>query len=134
MTEADRQPESRGDSGPPSGRGYLVSRLEDIAPVECPCGQARRAFDVPEGVATMHLTEIARDARTHYHKRLTEIYYILEGEGHLELDGERVPVAPGVAVLIHPLTRHRAIGKLRVLLVSVPRFDPADEWFDGDVA
>ena len=53
------------------------------------------------------------DARTHYHKRLTEIYYILEGEGEMELDGERHAVRPGDAILIKPGCRHRAIGQLR---------------------
>ena len=32
--------------------------------------------------------------RTHYHKKLTEIYLVLEGEGHLQLDGELHPVKP----------------------------------------
>jgi hypothetical protein len=44
--------------------------------------------------------------------------------------GRRVPVAPGHAALIPPLTRHRACGKMRILNVVVPPFDPADEWFD----
>jgi mannose-6-phosphate isomerase-like protein (cupin superfamily) len=74
--------------------------------------------------------EISQDSRTHYHKRLTEIYYVLEGEGVMELDGELHSVRPGDAVLIKPGCRHRAIGKLRVLNVPIPAFDPADEWFD----
>ena len=39
-------------------------------------------------------------------------------------------VRPGDAILIEPGCRHRAIGKLRVLNIPVPAFDPADEWFD----
>jgi mannose-6-phosphate isomerase-like protein (cupin superfamily) len=83
-----------------------------------------------DGAVSLHIVEISEDARTHYHKRLTEIYYILEGEGEMELDGERHAVQPGDAILIKPGCRHRAIGKLRVLNVPVPMFDPADEWFD----
>jgi hypothetical protein len=26
--------------------------------------------------------------------------------------------------------RHRAIGRMQVLIVVYPKFDPADEWFD----
>jgi hypothetical protein len=48
----------------------------------------------------------------------------------VELDGERVQVSPGSAVLIPPGVRHRAVGPMRVLIVVVPKFDPADEWFD----
>jgi hypothetical protein len=55
---------------------------------------------------------------------------VLEGEGHLELDGERVPVKPLTCVLIMPGCRRRAVGRLWILNVPVPAFDPADEWFD----
>jgi mannose-6-phosphate isomerase-like protein (cupin superfamily) len=114
-----------------SQRNYRIIRPEDLTPVPCPCGEARRAFvDDPDRVASLHITDISIDAKTHYHKRLTEIYYILEGEGEMELDGERHPVGPGDAILIKPLCRHRAIGRLRALIVPVPAFDPADEWFD----
>jgi hypothetical protein len=27
-------------------------------------------------------------------------------------------------------TRHRAVGRMKVLLVVFPKFDAADEWFD----
>ena len=110
---------------------FQIARLADLPPVACPCGQARRAFvDDPDRVASLHVVEISADARAHYHKRMTEIYYILEGTGEIELDGERHAVRTGDAILIKPGCRHRAIGKLRVLNVPVPAFDPADEWFD----
>ena len=80
----------------------------------------------------MHLVDISVDARSHYHKRMTEIYLILEGSGHLELDGERVPVKPMTAVYIHPGCRHRAVGRLKIINIPVPAFDPADEWFDEE--
>src|SRR5687768_12833449 len=114
-----------------SHKRFAIARPEELPGVECPCGEARRAFvDDPDGVASLHITDISVDAKTHYHKRLTELYYILEGEGEMELDGERHPVGPGDAILIKPLCRHRAIGRLRALIVPVPAFDPADEWFD----
>lgn len=110
---------------------YRVAQLDQVPPVRCPCGQARRAFATPDNhVATLHLVDISVDARTHYHKQMTEIYLVLEGEGFLELDGQRVPVKPMTAVFIKPLCRHRAIGKLRIINIPVPAFDPADEWFD----
>ena len=113
-------------------KNYLVAQLDEVPPVPCPCGQARRAFGSAgeQPVATLHLVDISKDARTHYHKKLTEIYLVLEGEGHLELDGELVPVKPMTAVYIKPGCRHRAVGKLRIVNIPVPAFDPADEWFD----
>ena len=110
---------------------YEFAQLDSTPSVPCPCGTSRRAFATPENVlTTTHLVEISGDARTHYHKRLTETYVILEGEGFLELDGERIPVKPLSTILIRPGCRHRAVGKMKVLNFVVPAFDPADEWFD----
>ncbi len=113
--------------------GYLIANLDQMPPVPCPCGMTRRAFVTPDNpVATLHVVDIAVDARSHYHKRLTEIYYILEtsGEAFMELDGRRVPVTPGTAILIRPGTRHRAVGRMKIINVPIPAFDPDDEWFD----
>ena len=112
-------------------KNYLVAHFDEISPVRCPCGFSRRAFSEElDGIATMHVVDIEEDAKSHYHKKLTEIYLVLEGEGFLELDGERVPVRPMSAVMIKPGCRHRAVGKLKIVNVPVPAFDPEDEWFD----
>lgn len=99
----------------------------------CPCGVARRAFvDAADLPITVHRTSITADARVHYHRRLTEVYYVLEcGEGaRMELNAEEISVRPGTCVLIRPGTRHRAIGPMEVLIVVSPKFDEQDEWFD----
>jgi mannose-6-phosphate isomerase-like protein (cupin superfamily) len=112
-------------------KNYLVAQVDQLPPVACPCGQARRAFGVAgNDVATLHLVDVSVDARTHYHKRMTEIYLVLEGEGFIELDGELVPVKPMTSVLIKPGCRHRAVGRMRIINVPVPAFDPADEFED----
>ena len=61
---------------------------------------------------------------------MSEIYLILDGEGHMEVDDEIVPLRPMTAVLIRPGCRHRAVGKLRLVNVPIPAFNPDDEWFD----
>jgi mannose-6-phosphate isomerase-like protein (cupin superfamily) len=48
----------------------------------------------------------------------------------MELDGDIVPVKKGTCVLIRPGVRHRAIGRMKVLIVVLPKYDHADEWFD----
>jgi len=104
------------------------TKMEGVA---CPCGVARRAFaDAPEFPGTVHVTEISEDARLHYHKALTEVYYILECEqdAAIQLDEEIRPVHPGLCLLIPPGVRHRAIGKMRILIIVHPKFDPEDEW------
>lgn len=108
----------------------FVSQLDEIPPVPCPCGQARRAFaDVPGNtLATVHLTDISADSRAHYHQKMTEIYIVLEGEGYLEADGERIPLKPMTSVMIRPGCVHRAVGNLKIINVPMPPFDPADEF------
>jgi mannose-6-phosphate isomerase-like protein (cupin superfamily) len=115
----------------PISQRFQIVRPADLPPIACPCGETRRAFaDDPNGAASLHIVNISTDARTHYHKRLTEIYYIFEGDGEMELDGQRHAVQPGDAILIKPGCRHRAIGQLKVINVAIPAFDAADEWFD----
>jgi len=102
-----------------------------IDPQPCPCGMTRRAFlaDASQ-VASLHVVEVNHDAVTHYHKNTTELYYVLEGSGQLELDGQRFEVHPGCSALIKPGCRHRAIGQMKILNVPIPAFDPTDEYFD----
>ena len=82
---------------------------------------------------SLHITEISASARVHYHKRITETYFFLEcdQDAHMELDGVIVPVAPQSAIVIHPGTRHRAVGKMKVIIIASPKFDATDEWFDA---
>lgn len=110
---------------------YQIAQLDAIPPVRCPCGFARRAFaDLKEDAASMHLVDIQEDSRAHYHKRMTEIYLVLEGTGHIELDGQLFPIKPLSAIYIKPGCRHRAIGKLKIINIPIPAFDESDEWFD----
>lgn len=109
---------------------FQIAQLDDVPPTRCPCGFARRAFAEPGNAASMHIVDIESDSRAHYHKRMTEIYLVLEGEGQMELDGKLYPVKPMSAIYIRPGCRHRAIGKLKIINIPVPAFDESDEWFD----
>jgi len=115
------------------GARWRIVDFSALPGVACPCGTARRAFaDAAEFPGTIHVTEIREDAELHYHKKLTETYFFLEcGDGaRMQLDGEFVAVKPGMCIMIPPGVRHRAIGKMRVLIVVFPKFDEADEWLD----
>ena len=66
-------------------KGYIVRRLQDVSPVPCPCGQSIRAITGNDNnLASIHVVTISKDSKIHYHKKLTEFYYVLEGEGELE--------------------------------------------------
>ncbi|MDC0295380.1 cupin domain-containing protein [bacterium] len=106
--------------------------LTTLPPIDCPCGIARRAFaDRPEFPGTVHLTDISRDAREHFHQTHTEVYVILSCSpgAVIELDGIPHKVKPLTAVLIPPGVRHRAVGEMRTLIICNPNFDPTDEIF-----
>jgi mannose-6-phosphate isomerase-like protein (cupin superfamily) len=114
------------DSPPP----YEVVDFNQIDPVACPCGQARRAFAAtPDLSFTLHRTEISLDAALHYHDRITETYYFLEcgPDARMQLNGDIIPVHPSMAIAIRPGTRHRALGRMTVLIIAWPKFDPRDE-------
>lgn len=71
----------------------------------------------------------------HTHKKAEETYICVEGEGELYLDGQIVDFVPGIRVIIAPGTLHAARpkkewGKLVLLCVASPAFDPNDVYED----
>lgn len=112
---------------------WKIVDFDSIPGVPCPCGSAKRAFaDVDDYPATIHVTEISEDAQAHYHKKLTETYYILDcgHDAKMQLDEDEIPLRPGMCILIPPGVRHRAIGKMKIINIVIPKFDPADEFLD----
>jgi mannose-6-phosphate isomerase-like protein (cupin superfamily) len=69
----------------------------------------------------------------HYHRESEEIYYVVEGEGEVEVDGQRAPVGPGDAVLIPPGAWHEIraseTGQLRFLCCCAPPYRHEDTYF-----
>ena len=113
---------------------YSIVDFGQLPGVPCPCGVARRAFtDVADFPATVHRTQITGEAKPHYHRRLTEVYYVLQcdPDAAVQLDDEVIPVTPGVCILIPPGVVHRAMGCMTVLIMVLPKFDPHDEVLVG---
>jgi mannose-6-phosphate isomerase-like protein (cupin superfamily) len=107
----------------------VVRHIRDVAPVPCPCGESTRPLtsrDTP--VLNLHVTHI-RDSARHYHKRTTEAYYILEGEGFMELGDETIRLEPGLVVYIPTGVAHRGHGDFRAVIVGVPAMPNDDEFF-----
>ena len=105
----------------------------DIEGVQCPCGTAWRGLtEVVEFPGTVHITEISENAQRHYHKTLTETYFFLkcEDDAQMELDGEVIPIREHQCIVIPPGTRHCAMGRMTVLIIVLPKFDPADDWYE----
>ena len=75
--------------------GYLVRRVSEAPTIPCPCGQSTRLMtraDTP--ACNFHVTFI-QDSVRHYHKECTEVYYILAGDGKMELNADVIDVSPG---------------------------------------
>ena len=113
-------------------KGYLVRPIEEAPVVPCPCGQSTRAItraDTP--TCNVHSTFI-QDSVKHYHKNCTEVYYILEGFGKMEMNDDWIDIRPGLVLYIEPYTRHRLVSEkgVRTIVVGMPALDPEDEYFD----
>ena len=72
-------------------------------------------------------------ASEHYHKVGTELYYVLEGEGSVMLNGEEHQVRAGSIVHIPPGVVHGARGRMRVLVVGIPDISDEDLYLPEDV-
>jgi mannose-6-phosphate isomerase-like protein (cupin superfamily) len=68
----------------------------------------------------------------HYHKLSEEFYFILEGTGKMEIDGEWQEVAPGDAILIPPGAWHTIVARsaLRFLCCCAPPYSHEDTYFE----
>jgi len=112
--------------------GYLVRRLNEAPTVACPCGTSTRPLTRADHAAcNLHVTFITDSVR-HYHRECTEVYYILEGRGKMELNGEVIDVEPDMVVYIEPMTRHRlwSAEGVRTIVFGSPALHPDDEYFD----
>ncbi|MDB6139550.1 MAG: hypothetical protein JWO94_2622 [Verrucomicrobiaceae bacterium] len=88
------------------------------APVQ---NQSLAEASIPAGGATQR----------HYHQQSEEFYFILEGEGTMEIDGDSREVGPGEAILIPPNAWHQitAISSLRLLCCCAPPYRHDDTYF-----
>ena len=85
-----------------------------------------------EGVAAwVHAVDID-GARKHFHRRGTELYYVLQGEGTVTLDGQVHAVQTGSLVHIPPGVVHSAQGRMRVLVVGIPDISDEDLFFPDE--
>ena len=99
----------------------------------------RELFGLPTGgVEHQSLAEATlapgQATQRHYHRASEEIYFVLDGEGEMELDGERRPVSAGDAVAIPAGAWHelRAEGErpLRILCSCAPPYRHEDTFFE----
>jgi|SRR5271166_2801754 len=75
----------------------------------------------------VHLVDVHKGHDTFIiSKSLTRIYYIIEGTGVFTIGDQRYDVASGLLVEVPPGVEYSYSGKMKMFLVSHPR------WFEGN--
>ena len=100
---------------------FLKRDPAEVEPWAETCGAIRCLITEEDfAAAEVHHVEI-HDAKLHYHAQTDEIYYIIDGEGQMVLDDERIDVHRGQVVYVPRGVKHKAVGNLTVLTVCIPR-------------
>jgi mannose-6-phosphate isomerase-like protein (cupin superfamily) len=78
--------------------------------------------------------EVEQATERHYHRLTEEMYFVLKGQGRMEVDGESTHVRPGDAVLIPAGAWHQlennGTSELRILCCCVPAYSHDDTYFE----
>ncbi len=114
-----------------------VRQLDEQAPFTTKDGsQIRSILDRTNApVANQSLAEASLPGGNatdrHYHKLAEEFYFVLEGRGTIEIDGETREVGPGDAILIPPAAWHQITAResLRFLCCCAPPYSHDDTYF-----
>ena len=111
----------------------LVRHEDEVPRERSTCGWRDRLISREDSnvAAWAHAVDID-GAREHYHKRSTELYYVLDGEGVVLLNGDEHPVRKGSLVHIPPGVVHGAKGRMRVLVVGIPDIADDDLYFPDE--
>jgi mannose-6-phosphate isomerase-like protein (cupin superfamily) len=100
---------------------FLRRDPAEVVPWAETCGQIRPLIEEGDSAAAeVHHVEIDH-AKLHYHERTDEVYYVIDGEGTMVLDDEEIELHRGVVVYVPRGVKHKAIGRLTVLTVCIPR-------------
>ncbi len=108
----------------------IIRDVADTESVRGVCG-FRRALVTGADTDVANVSHLQIDnSRNHYHKQMTEFYYVLKGSGEIVLDGERRPIKQGEVALIPPGVWHTSEGDMEVLIVGVPPLETEDVHFE----
>ncbi len=111
---------------------YIIRKVKETQPVEITCGTMRKLTGSKdfEGMDIVHVT-ITDETKEHYHKKLTECYYVLKGAIAVEIDGKTESLEQGSLIMIYPNTKHKARKTSRenaeILVVCCPPWSEEDE-------
>jgi mannose-6-phosphate isomerase-like protein (cupin superfamily) len=114
---------------------HLVRKIKSANPKEITCGVMRSLIEKESpAVSIIHVT-IRDVTKKHYHKKLTEFYYVLKGSIDMELDDTVEHLDKDSLIMISPNTNHKSwktsSGDAEVLVICCPPWSEKDEILVG---
>ncbi|MEX2596757.1 MAG: cupin domain-containing protein [Salibacteraceae bacterium] len=87
-----------------------------------------------DSLSSTYLIWVKSGVKRHYHEHHTEVVYVLEGKGIMQLNEDEKTIAQGDYVFIPKGTRHsvKVEGEIPMKVISIqsPRFDGKDRIFE----
>ncbi len=111
-------------------RAAILRSVKDTPEERGVCGFRRRLITDEDNDAANVTFLRVHESKVHYHKQMSEFYYVLRGGGTITLDGETKPITEGDLVMVPPGVRHTSDGDMDVLIVGVPPQETEDVHFD----
>jgi len=116
----------------------IVNQLASQKPFTTADGSTIRsildATNAPVEKQSLAEASLPKDGQTdrHYHKLSEEIYFMLEGEALMEINGDTQVVKPNDAILIPASAWHQitAITDIRFLCCCAPVYSHEDTYFE----
>jgi quercetin dioxygenase-like cupin family protein len=109
---------------------YIIRRLSEIETERGVCGW-RKTLVTHDDTPVANVSHLSiDDSKYHYHREMTEFYYVLSGGGTITLDGEKREITAGDLVVIKPGVWHTSDGEMDVLILGVPAGEQTDVWFE----
>jgi len=111
---------------------YIVRKVKNSKPENITCGIMRK-LTTTEDFKGMDFAQVTITDATneHYHRQLTEVYYVLKGSIVVEVDGEKENLEKGSLIMIYPNTKHKAWKTskedAKILVVCCPPWNEKDE-------
>ena len=111
---------------------HLVRKVGEQTPAEITCGIIRKltAEEDFRDMDIAHIT-ITDSTKKHYHKKLTEVYYVLKGSVDVEIDGKIEYLKEVSLIMIKSNTDHKAWKTSKegaeILVVCSPPWRKEDE-------
>lgn len=115
---------------------HIVRRVQDANPKQITCGLMRKLTDAKDfnGMDFVHVT-IKNSTKKHYHKKLTEVYFVLKGSIDMKIDDKTEHLEKGHMIMIFPSTNHKAWKTSKedaeILVACCPPWSEEDEIMVG---